>query len=144
MIETRRRRRRIRLTLPSLTFATARADTGPVTRSLGLPLLLVSLAVGGILFVTQLRNEGPTSPAVVQAETQAAAAAAGTSFQAADAAMQAWFAKHSTYAGASLDPSYGAVVVRADAASYCLQTSTASAAVQHEVGPGGSASPGPC
>lgn len=114
-----------------------------MARSFGLPLLLVSLALGGILFATQLRREGPTSPAVVQAETQAAAAAAGTSFQAADAAMQAWLAEHGTYAGAALDPSFGVVVARADATSYCLQTSTA-AAVQHEVGPGGSALPGPC
>ena len=106
--------------------------------------MLVSLVVGGILFATQMRSEGPSSAAVVQAETQAAVAAAGTSFQAADTAMQAWFAEHGSYVGASLDPSFGVVVARADAASYCVQTSAASAAVQHEVGPGGSPSPGPC
>lgn len=112
-------------------------------RSLGLPLLLVSLLVGGILFAQQLRSQGPTSPAVTQAETQAQVAAAGTSFEAADAAMAAWLADHGSYAGATIDPSYQATVVRADASSYCLQT-VAGSGVEHETGPGGTAAPGPC
>jgi hypothetical protein len=106
-------------------------------------LLLVSLVVGGILYATQLKSSGPTAPAVTQAETQAAAAVAGANFGAADAALQAWFADHATYAGATLDPSYQVAVVRADATSYCIQTA-AGRAVEHEVGPGGSALAGPC
>jgi hypothetical protein len=112
-------------------------------RSLGLPLLLVTLVVGGFLFAQQAKNEGPTSAAVTQAETQAVQAAAGANFQAADAAMAAWLAEHGDYAGATLDPSYMVTVVRADASSYCLQT-TAGTAVEHENGPGGSAQPGAC
>jgi hypothetical protein len=120
-----------------------RADIGRVQRSLGLPLLLVSLVVGGILFATQLQSSGPTAPAVTQAETQAIAAVADANFGAANAALQAWYADHATYAGASLDASYGVTVVRADSGSYCLQTA-AGQAIEHEVGPGGPALPGAC
>ncbi len=112
-------------------------------RSLGLPLLLVSLVVGGILFAQELKSSGPTSPAVTQAETQAVAAVAGANFGAADAALQAWFADHGTYQGATLDPSYEVSIVRADASSYCIQTA-AGQAVEHEAGPGGPALPGGC
>lgn len=112
-------------------------------RSLGLPLLLVSLVVGGILFATQMKSEGPTSAAVTRAETQAVVAASSANFQAADAALGAWLADHGTYEGATLDPSYMVTVARADASSYCLQTA-AGGNVEHETGPGGAAAPGPC
>ena len=114
-----------------------------MTRALALPLLLVSLVVGGFLFVQQSKIDGPTAPAVTQAEAQANAAAAGTTFAAALPALQAWFADHATYAGVSLPPAFGVTVVRADATSFCLQTGTAPA-VSHLVGPGGQPQPGPC
>jgi len=114
-----------------------------MSRSLGLPLLLVSLVVGGILFAMQMKSAGPTSPAVTQAETQAVVAVSSTNFQAADAALGAWLAEHGTYQGATLDPSYMVTVARADATTYCLQTS-AGGNVEHETGPGGTAAPGPC
>jgi hypothetical protein len=115
-------------------------------RSVGLPLTLVALVVGGILFAMQLQGSGSASPAsstVAQAETQAVAAVASTNFAAANAALQAWFAEHGSYAGATIDPSYQVTVVRADAASYCLQTA-AGQALEHENGPGGQALPGGC
>ena len=112
-------------------------------RSVRLPLLLVSLVIGGVLFAMQMKSEGPTSPAVTQAETQAVVAAAGTNFQAADQAMANWLADHGTYAGATLDPSYMVTVARADATGYCLQA-TNGTAVEHEAGPGGSPAPGAC
>jgi hypothetical protein len=114
-----------------------------VSRSLGLPLLLVALVVGGILFAMQMKSEGPTSAAVTQAETQAVIAASSANFQAADAAMGAWLADHGSYAGATLDPSYMVAVAHADATTYCLQTS-AGGNVEHETGPRGTAVPGPC
>ena len=114
-----------------------------MSRTLGLPLLLVALLVGGYLFMQQAKTSGPTSAAVTQAETQAEVSVAGTNFQAADAAMQAWFADHQTYTGAAIDPSYQVAVVRADTTSYCLQT-TAGSAVEHELGPGGQPQPGAC
>ncbi|MGZ4389707.1 MAG: hypothetical protein ACXVZL_10030 [Gaiellaceae bacterium] len=114
-----------------------------MTRSLGLPLLLVTLAIGGYLVMQQSKSAGPTSPAVTQDIAQASSAVAGTNFQAAGASLQAWLAEHATYAGATLDPSLTVQLVRADATSYCLQ-STAGTAVEHEIGPGGQPQPGPC
>jgi hypothetical protein len=79
------------------------------------------------LFVAQSRSEGPTSPAVTRAEAQAGAAVAGTNFQGAAVSLQAWYAENATYAGATLPPGSGVVLVRADASAYCLQTVAGSA-----------------
>jgi hypothetical protein len=114
-----------------------------VARSLGLPVLLISLIIGAYLFATQSKSEGPTSPAITQAENQANAAVAGTNFQAATASLQAWLADHGTYAGAILDPSLTVQLVRADATSFCLQSNVGTA-VEHEIGPGGQPQPGSC
>ena len=114
-----------------------------MSRLLGLSLLLVSLAVGGYLFAAQSRSEGPTSPAVTRAEAQAEAAVAGTNFQGPAVSLQAWYAENATYAGATLPPGSGVVLVRADASGYCLQT-VAGSAVEHELGPGGQLQPGSC
>ena len=114
-----------------------------MSRLLGLPILLVSLAVGGYLFVSQTRSEGPTASAITQAEAQAQSAVAGANFSGAAVLLQAWYAENATYAGATLPPGSGVVLVRADASAYCLQT-VAGSAVQHELGPGGQPQPGPC
>jgi hypothetical protein len=112
------------------------ADIRRVTRSLGLVFLLVSLALGGFLFTRQ----SPGSQALEQqAQTQADAAAAATSFAAAVPTLQAWYADHGTFAGATLPPAYGITVVRADAVSYCLQSGG-----EHVDGPNGTPAPGPC
>ena len=113
-----------------------------MTRAIfGLPALLIALAIGGYLMTKQMKSSGPTSPPVQQAITQANAEVAATNFQQADAAMQGFFAQNGTYAGAVLPLGTGVVLVRSDAASYCLQTA---AGTEHETGPGGSAQPGPC
>jgi len=112
-------------------------------RTVGLPLLLVSLAIGGYLFVAQSKTSGPTSPAVQQDIQQANSAVAGTNFQAANSSLGAWFAANGTYAGATVDPSFQVQLVRADTSSYCLQ-SVQGTTVEHENGPGGTAQPGPC
>jgi len=114
-----------------------------MTRSLGLPLLLVALVIGGYLFVAQSKSNGPTAPAVTQDIAQANSAVAGTNFQAAAASLQAWLAEHGTYAGATLDPSLTVQLVRADGTSYCLQSNVGTA-VEHEIGPGGQPQPGSC
>lgn len=112
-------------------------------RVLGLPLMLVTLLVGAYLGVQQLKTNGPTAPAVTQAETQANAFVAGTNFQAAAQTLQAYYAASGTYAGAALSPGSGVVLVRADATSFCLQSGSGTA-VMHEAGPGGSPQPGAC
>ena len=108
-----------------------------MTRSLGLVMLALSLAIGGYLFSKQ----GTTSVTPQQAQTQAEAAASATSFDAALPTLQAYFVDHNSYAGASLPPSYGVTVVRADATTFCLETTDRT---MHEAGPGGTSQPGPC
>ncbi len=112
-----------------------------MTRSLGLVLLVLSLAVGGYLFAQQARTNGPSSQVARQAESQATAAAAATSFDAALPTLQAWYADHGTYAGAVLPPAYGVALVRGDATSFCLQSADGQS---HENGPNGSPAAGPC
>jgi hypothetical protein len=53
--------------------------------------------------------------------------------------MQAFYVQSGTYAGATLPPGTGVVLVRADPASYCLQ-----AGGEYEEGPGGQPQPGAC
>jgi hypothetical protein len=101
--------------------------------------MLVALAVGGYLMTKQMQSNGPTSPPVQQAITLAQGAVAATNFSGANAAMQAFFAQSGSYAGATLPPGSGVILVRADTSSYCLQSGT-----EHDSGPGGSAQPGPC
>jgi hypothetical protein len=115
-----------------------------MTRSLGLPLLLITVLIGGYLFTKQMGSAGPTAPAVTQAESQAQAAVAATNFQVGDTALQAAYASAGTYAGAALPPGSGLVLVRADASSYCLQTAPGVTTLEHETGPGGQVQPGPC
>jgi hypothetical protein len=115
------------------------ADIWRMTRSLALPLLLVSAAVGGFLFVRDTQTSGPTSSLAQQAETQAELDAASTNFDGVLPVLQAWYAENATYADAALPPGSGVVLVHADAMSYCLQSGT-----EHLAGPGGTAEPGPC
>ena len=110
-----------------------------MTRSLALPLLVISLAVGGFLFVRNAQTSGPTSSVAQQAETQAHVDVASTNFDGVVPVLQAWYAENATYAGAILPPGAGVVLARADATSYCLQSGT-----EHVDGPGGAAAPGPC
>jgi hypothetical protein len=120
------------------------ADIHPMSRSLGVPLLLVTLLIGGYLFMQQAKTTGPAAPAVTQAEAQAQNYAAATDFQGAIPAMQASYAANGTYAGAVLPPGSGVVLVRADAVSYCLQTTGDASTMMHETGPNGAAQSGPC
>jgi len=110
-----------------------------MARSVALPLLLIAVAVGGFLFVRDTRTSGPASSVAQEAETQAEVDAASTNLDGVVPVVQAWYAENATYAGAVLPPGSGVVLVRADAASYCLQSGT-----EHLAGPGGTAQPGPC
>jgi hypothetical protein len=114
-----------------------------MSRTLGLPLLLVALLVGGYLFMAQNKSSGPSSAVVTQAESQAQSFAAGTNLQGADQVLQGWYAENGTYAGAPMAPGSGVTLARADATSYCIETGTGTA-VMHETGPGGQPQSGPC
>jgi hypothetical protein len=112
-------------------------------RTLGLPLLLVSLCIGGYLYTQQTKAEGPTSTAVVQSEAQAQSAVAGTAFQGAQQEMQAFYAANGTYVGATLAPGDGVRLASAQTSSYCIET-TSGVSIEHLVGPNGQAQAGGC
>jgi hypothetical protein len=120
------------------------ADNQGMARTVGLPLMLVSLLIGGYLFTQQSKTTGPTSDVVTQAETQAVQVTAATNFQPIVPLMDAAFQANGTYAGADLPLGSGVVLARADATSYCLQTTGDPATVMHEAGPNGTVQPGPC
>ncbi|HZT94579.1 MAG TPA: hypothetical protein VE985_08890 [Gaiellaceae bacterium] len=108
-------------------------------RVLGIPALLIAVFIGLYLATKDLQSNGPTSPAGQQAISQANAVAAGSDFNQALPALQAFYDQNHTYAGATLPPGSGVVLARADATSYCLQSGS-----EHEDGPGGQPQPGPC
>ena len=113
-------------------------------RGVGLVSLLVALALVGALWAMDAQHNGPTSQNAQRMETEASRAAADVNFFGAATQLEAYRAESGTYVGASLPPSFGVQLVRADASSYCLQAGVGSSA-QHYVGPGGgAAASGPC
>jgi hypothetical protein len=112
-------------------------------RAFGLVSIVVTLALGGILWATSMQSSGPTSSAAKQAEREATAAVSSLNFSAAATELEGFRAEHATYAGAAISPSFGVTLMRADAATYCLQ-SGAGTSVQHFAGPNGTAAAGPC
>jgi type II secretory pathway pseudopilin PulG len=112
-------------------------------RAFGLISIVVSLALVGILWAVTMQHSGPTSATAKRAEAEATAAVSGMNFSAAATQLELYHAENATYAGASVPPSFGVTLVRADAASYCLQAGVGGA-VQHFTGPGGTAAAGPC
>ena len=119
------------------------ADTGDMGRTFGFVLVLVSIAIGAYLFAFQTRQTAAPSAQPAKAEQQAVADLGSANFQQAAAQMEAYRAENGSYQGATLPPSFGVMLVRADASSYCLQVGSGTT-VQHEVGPNGSPQPGAC
>ena len=112
-------------------------------RAFGLVSLVCSLALVAILMALNMQHNGPTSSTAKRAEKEATAAVAGLNFTGAATELEAFHAENGTYAGAVLPPSFGVTLVRADAASYCVQAG-AGTSMQHFVGPGGPSAAGPC
>ena len=108
-------------------------------RVLGIPAILLMLFVGAYLSTQGMKSNGPTSPSGQQQIAQAQSAGAGVDFNQVVPALQAYFAEHQTYVGATLPPGSGVVLAGADATSYCLQSGD-----EHEIGPGGTPQPGTC
>jgi Tfp pilus assembly protein PilE len=107
-----------------------------MVRGLSLVSLLAALLVGGWLLTAQ---QSPSARRTATQEVdQAQAAAAGVAFQQAETQLEQFHALNGTYAGTSL-AGFGVNLVRADAATYCIQTAAA-----HLTGPGGAAANGPC
>ena len=112
-------------------------------RGLGLISLISSLAIVATLMALSMRETGPTSQRVQEARAEAKAAVSSMNFLQAANELTIYHAENATYVGAALPPSFGVILVRADALSYCLQAGVGGTA-QHFVGPGGPAAAGPC
>jgi Tfp pilus assembly protein PilE len=112
-------------------------------RAFGLISIVVSLALVAILWALTMQHSGPTAATTKKAESEATAAVSSLNFTAASTELEAYHAESATYAGATLPPSFGVTLVRADAASYCMQSGVGGS-VQHLTGPGGTAATGPC
>jgi hypothetical protein len=114
-----------------------------MSRAFGLVAMVCSLAIVAILMALNMSHNGPTSKSAKSAEAEASAAVGSLNFTGAATELEAYRAEHATYAGAVLPPAFGVAVMRADAASYCLQAGVGQT-VQHYVGPGGTPAAGPC
>jgi Tfp pilus assembly protein PilE len=112
-----------------------------MARGISLISLLATLLVAGWLLTAQ-NGQSPTKSQTTQAVDQAQQAAATLTFQQAQTQLEQAHALNGTYAGASV-AGFGVTLVRADAASYCLQTGSGTT-VSHLAGPGGAAASGPC
>ena len=109
-------------------------------RGLSIVSLLVTMVVVAFLWT---RNAQDAGLATSDAPNDAAKVAAAFSLQQSAPALEAWHSVNGTYAGVTLGTA-GVTVVRAEAASYCLQAGTGSN-VQHVVGPNSNAPvDGPC
>jgi hypothetical protein len=112
-------------------------------RAFGLISIVVSLVIVGIMWALTMQHSGPTSATAKRAESEATSAVNAMNFTAAATQLELYHAENATYAGASVPPSFGVTLVRADASSYCLQAGIGGSA-QHFTGPGGAAAAGPC
>jgi hypothetical protein len=107
-------------------------------RYLGIPTLLVTVFIGLYLVSQDAKSNAP-SGSDQQAIAQANSATAGLNFNQAVPGLQAYFDENHTYVGATLPLGSEVTLAVAGPTSYCLQDGN-----EHEVGPGGTAQPGPC
>ena len=114
-----------------------------VIRMFGLVGVLAALVIGAYLTVGGGNGSNPSPAQATTVEQQALEAAASANFQQAAAALEQNRAATGSYAGTNLGGLGGVQLVRADAASYCIQAG-AGTSLEHEQGPSGSPAPGPC
>jgi hypothetical protein len=121
------------------------ADHVKMTRGLGLVSLLVSLAIVGMVFSSQLRSGGSkTSSPNQNAIVQQANAVGGDSMAAqAERELEAYRAEHGTFVGATVSEVSGVTVLRAEPTTFCLQIDW-NGGVLFDAGPGGTPSAQRC
>lgn len=100
---------------------------------------IAAVAIGGWRML--LPTQAATSKAVDAGVSSILATTTQAAFTGAAATLDAQRSATGSYAGAQL--ASGMELVRADATSYCVQTQ-GGPAVEHETGPGGAPSLGPC
>lgn len=112
-----------------------------MARGISLLSLLVALVVAGFIMNAQLMHS-PSRGSANQEIDRARQAAAAVTFQQATTALEQFHALNGTYAGASL-AGFDVALVRADAASYCIESGSGST-LAHLAGPGGAPESGGC
>jgi hypothetical protein len=116
-----------------------------MTRGLGLISLLVSLAICGLLYSSQLQGTGskPSSPQQNRVVQEANSAAAGITAMQAERELAAYQAEHGTFVGAAVTDISGVTVLHADPTTFCLQISS-NGGLLYDAGPGGTPSETRC
>jgi hypothetical protein len=109
-----------------------------VTRGLGLVSLVVSLAISGMLFSSQLNGGAsnasrPEQSKIVQ---QANAVAASAAAMQAERELAAYQAQNGTFAGASVTEVSGVTLLHAEPTTFCLQIASTGGFL-YDAGPGG-------
>ena len=112
-----------------------------MTRGLGLISLLVSLAICGMLYSSQLKGTGskPSSPQQNRVVQEANSAAAGMAAMQAEHELAAYQAEHGTFVGAAVTDISGVTVLHAEATAFCLQIAS-NGGLLYDAGPGGTPS----
>jgi hypothetical protein len=105
--------------------------------------LTVGITIAAVAFGgwRMLLPGGGTSSGVSDSVSSLVSTTLNAQFTGAEASLDAQRTATGTYAGASVQPPI--TLVRADAASYCLQLAQGPV-LQHVNGPGGTAQPGAC
>ena len=111
-------------------------------RILSLLSVVAAVAVVGYLVSARLGGGEESGPSGTTGVDRAASQAASANLRAAAPALEAARAATGTYAGADVR-TFGVRLVRADAASYCLEAGDA-ASPMRLAGPNGTPAPGRC
>lgn len=108
-------------------------------RMFGIVSVLIAMAISAKTGMLPFGGSGSGSSASGRSPLQQQIDKA--TFTGAEATLDAYHAGTATYVGAPAVS--GVKVVRADAASYCIQAQ-AGTTIEHELGPGGALTTGPC
>jgi hypothetical protein len=116
-----------------------------MTRGLGLVSLVVSLAISGMLFSSQLDGGASksSSPQPSQIVQQANAVAASAAAMQAERELAAYQAQTGTFIGASVTDVSGVTLLHAEPTTFCLQIASTGGFL-YDAGPGGTPSKQPC
>src|SRR4051794_2582207 len=113
-----------------------RPITTCMTRTFSILALVAALTIGGFMLSAQAGRRSQEKDTTTAAVEQAGAVASTANFQQAALALQARQLESGPFAGTDLGGFGGTTLVRADAASYCVQAGTGPS-VAHLAGPGG-------
>jgi hypothetical protein len=112
-----------------------------MTRGLGLISLLVSLAICGMLYSSQLQGTAskPSSPQQNRVVQEANSAATRIAALQAERELAAYQAERGTFVGATVTDISGVTVLHAEATTFCLQIAS-NGGLLYDAGPGGTPS----